>query len=210
MTVGLVRTESPFSVVWSLSLTSGLVRTESPFTLLSLCVSAGLVRTVTIHTGFVRTESPFTLLSLCVSAGLVRTVTIHTGLVRTESPFTLLSLSVSAGLVTTESPFSLACAKMKEQQNRDEASEQKEVGSPVQSSSQVHACHHGRSSTAAVTGVTGKHSVCKAVAKRKDSVPLVLYRRPLPESCIAFASEEGKKIFVEALISGTFLFCFYI
>lgn len=34
------------------------------------------------------------------------------------------------------------------------------------------------------------------------------YRRPLPSSCIAFASEEGKKIFAEALATGH-MNCFF-
>ena len=47
----------------------------------------------------------------------------------------------------------------------------------------------------------------KSVSERRVSVPLMLYRRPLPESCTAFASKEGKQIFMEALKTGTvFLF----
>ena len=37
---------------------------------------------------------------------------------------------------------------------------------------------------------------------QSPSKPKTLYRRPLPESCIAFASEEGKTIFREALATG--------
>lgn len=36
----------------------------------------------------------------------------------------------------------------------------------------------------------------------KAHQPAPMYRRPLPETCISFASEEGKKIFMEALASG--------
>ncbi|KAK7108679.1 hypothetical protein V1264_016367 [Littorina saxatilis] len=41
----------------------------------------------------------------------------------------------------------------------------------------------------------------KSVTVNRVSVPMVLYRRPLPQSCIAFASDEGKEIFKEALLS---------
>lgn len=42
----------------------------------------------------------------------------------------------------------------------------------------------------------------KSVTEHRVSLPKALYRRPLPENCSAFASEEGKKIFMEALLSG--------
>lgn len=42
----------------------------------------------------------------------------------------------------------------------------------------------------------------KSVTEHRVSISKTLYRRPLPEACIAFASEEGKNIFMEALMSG--------
>ena len=123
--------------------------------------------------------------------------------VRNDNQFHSKSLSVTAGQVRTGSPFTLASTQRMERQSEQKKPDSK-VWSPIQSRP------HGLvvdSSEAVVRGGspldTVKHRTCETVTSQKASVPLVLYRRPLPESCIAFASDEGKKIFMEALTTGT-------
>lgn len=48
----------------------------------------------------------------------------------------------------------------------------------------------------------------QSLSPKKLSAAEQFYRRPLPETCISFASEEGKKIFMEALSSG-YMNCYF-